>query len=119
MKTGPLVRLILLIFAALLPAGVAAASDWNQWRGANRDGIVTHFKAPATWTADSLSKKWTLTVGEGHSSPVVVAVSCVREAGATQRPAATWVRAGNAAVARARRARRSGTRRTAPAAVTP
>jgi outer membrane protein assembly factor BamB len=30
------------------------------------------FKSPAKWSANSLSKKWTVTVGEGHSSPVVV-----------------------------------------------
>jgi outer membrane protein assembly factor BamB len=56
----------------LLAASVASAADWNQWRGPNRDGIVSGFKAPAKWTTDSLAKKWTVTVGEGHSSPVVV-----------------------------------------------
>ena len=45
--------------------------DWNQWRGPNRDGIFPAFKAPATWTANSLTKAWTVAVGEGHSSPVV------------------------------------------------
>jgi outer membrane protein assembly factor BamB len=50
----------------------AFAADWNQWRGPNRDGIISDFKAPAAWTTDSLAKKWTVTVGEGHSSPVVV-----------------------------------------------
>ena len=48
------------------------ASDWNQWRGAQRDGVAAGFKAPAVWAADAWSARWTLTVGEGHASPVVV-----------------------------------------------
>ena len=48
-----------------------SAADWNQWRGPNRDGVATGFKAPATWTANSLAKQWSITVGEGHSSPVI------------------------------------------------
>ncbi len=76
MNSGHLARfarpIAALLFPTLLAAGASvAAADWNQWRGPNRDGIATDFKAPATWTADSLAKKWTVTVGEGHSSPVV------------------------------------------------
>ncbi|HUR56966.1 MAG TPA: PQQ-binding-like beta-propeller repeat protein [Opitutaceae bacterium] len=56
----------------LLTASAAFGADWNQWRGPNRDGIVSGFKAPAAWTTGSLAKKWTVTVGEGHASPVVV-----------------------------------------------
>ncbi len=65
-------RPLQLALASLLPALTAAAADWNQWRGPNRDGIVTGFKAPATWTTSSLAKRWTVAVGEGHASPVVV-----------------------------------------------
>lgn len=57
------------LFAAA--AVSVAAADWNQWRGPNRDGIAPGFKSPPTWTANSLAKKWMVTVGEGHSSPVV------------------------------------------------
>ncbi len=56
----------------LLASAVASAGDWDQWRGPRRDGIVTGFKAPAVWSADALVKQWTMSVGEGHSSPVVV-----------------------------------------------
>lgn len=56
------------LFALPLTAGSA---DWNQWRGPNRDGIASGFKAPSTWTNASLAKVWTVTVGEGHSSPIV------------------------------------------------
>jgi outer membrane protein assembly factor BamB len=49
----------------------ATADDWPQWRGPNRDNKVTGFDAPATWPK-ALSKKWTVKVGEGLSSPALV-----------------------------------------------
>ena len=49
----------------------AAPTDWNQWRGPNRDGVAAGFKAPSAWTPQSLTKEWTVTVGEGHASPIV------------------------------------------------
>jgi outer membrane protein assembly factor BamB len=53
-----------------LVALTAAASDWAQWRGANRDGRTADFNAPATFPK-SLKEEWRATVGVGHSSPVV------------------------------------------------
>jgi outer membrane protein assembly factor BamB len=47
------------------------AQDWAQWRGANRDGAGTGFAAPKAWP-DQLKPKWKVTVGTGHSSPLVV-----------------------------------------------
>ncbi|MBI5770547.1 MAG: PQQ-binding-like beta-propeller repeat protein [Verrucomicrobia bacterium] len=68
-------RLRTSVFCATLAAATAPASasaaDWNQWRGPNRDGVAAGFKAPATWTPNALAKKWSVTVGEGHASPVV------------------------------------------------
>ena len=58
-----------LLGAAALAQGRPA--DWNQWRGPNRDGHVPGFKAPATWPKE-LTRKWRVTVGEGHSSPLLV-----------------------------------------------
>ncbi|MEP7338808.1 MAG: PQQ-binding-like beta-propeller repeat protein [Acidobacteriota bacterium] len=55
--------------AALMPA--ALAQDWTQWRGANRDGVVTGFIAPKAWP-EQLRTKWKVAVGIGHSSPLVV-----------------------------------------------
>jgi len=46
------------------------AQDWTQWRGANRDGVVKDFSAPATWPK-GLANKWKVAVGGGYSSPVV------------------------------------------------
>jgi outer membrane protein assembly factor BamB len=64
--------LLLLAMAPVLPALPAGAADWNQWRGPKRDGVAPDFRAPVTWSAGAFSRTWTVAVGEGHSSPVVV-----------------------------------------------
>src|SRR5215211_5507983 len=46
------------------------AQDWNQWRGANRDGVVNGFVTPKG-LPEQLKLKWKIDVGVGHSSPVV------------------------------------------------
>lgn len=56
--------------AALVFAGLASAEDWPQWRGPNRDGVIKSFSEPKAWP-EKLNLKWKVTVGEGHSSPVV------------------------------------------------
>ncbi len=55
----------------VLLSGSALAQDWPQWRGANRDGKVSGFKAPATWPKE-LTQKWKVTVGRGDASPALV-----------------------------------------------
>lgn len=67
MRSRPLFTLL----AASLSVVAARAADWNQWRGPNRDGHASDFKVPATWTPASLTKTWSVPVGEGHSSPIV------------------------------------------------
>lgn len=57
------------LLLALLALPVAA-SDWAQWRGANRDGHTADFNAPATFPK-TLKEEWRATVGVGHSSPVI------------------------------------------------
>jgi outer membrane protein assembly factor BamB len=44
-------------------------SDWPQWRGPKRDGLLGA-EPPVQWPA-ALKKKWEVDVGSGHSSPVV------------------------------------------------
>lgn len=48
--------------------GVTA--DWPQWRGPNRDGKVADVSLPQKWPK-TLREEWRVTVGIGHSSPVV------------------------------------------------
>jgi outer membrane protein assembly factor BamB len=54
----------------LLAALTAAAHDWSQWRGANRDGRTHELVTPAT-LPKTLKEEWRASVGVGHSSPVV------------------------------------------------
>lgn len=61
----PLVLLVILI-----ASGLGFAADWPQWRGPNRDGRTSDFAAPSTWPK-ALKEEWKVTVGSGHSSPVV------------------------------------------------
>jgi hypothetical protein len=53
----------------ILAQDVDPAPHWPQWRGPHRDGTVTS-ALPTNWPA-TLTKRWELTVGGGHSSPVV------------------------------------------------
>ena len=67
------------LFLIICACAVTAASliaqerptDWPQWRGANRDGSIGGFRAPARWP-DMLTMKWRQDVGIGYSTPVVV-----------------------------------------------
>ena len=64
-----------LIWATLL-ATVAAAQtpstpDYTQWRGNGRDGSASGFIPPATWP-DHLTRVWSVDVGEGYGTPLVV-----------------------------------------------
>jgi outer membrane protein assembly factor BamB len=56
---------------ALLVAATVCAADWPQWRGPNRDGRIDGVSLPATWPK-TLKEEWKVTVGTGHSTPVVV-----------------------------------------------
>jgi outer membrane protein assembly factor BamB len=52
-------------------AVVEGNGDWPQWRGPNRDGVVHGVTAPEQWPK-TLTEEWTVPVGEGVASPVVV-----------------------------------------------
>ncbi len=47
------------------------AQDWPQWRGPNRDGTTTGFESPKSWP-EELTKKWSVTVGDGVSTPALL-----------------------------------------------
>lgn len=59
-----------ILTSVLAIATTAAAQDWPQWRGPNRDGAVMAFEQPTTWP-DSLTKRWSVEVGSGYASPVL------------------------------------------------
>jgi outer membrane protein assembly factor BamB len=65
-----------LALAALLIAQTDARSSnpsaaWPQWRGPQRDGRVAGLRLPAQMPAQ-LKKLWSVQVGEGYSSPIIV-----------------------------------------------
>jgi outer membrane protein assembly factor BamB len=58
--------------AAIVPTLVAPSlADWPQWRGPGRDGHVVALAPRAAWP-EALKPAWKVSVGVGHSSPVVV-----------------------------------------------
>ena len=68
----PLVRLFFLSVLMLsMTVLKGQAQDWPQWRGINRDGKVTGFKAPKTWP-QQLNQTWKVTVGLGDATPALL-----------------------------------------------
>lgn len=63
-------RWFTLILASAFLSAMAAAQDSPQWRGPNRDGIVGGISIPQAWPK-TLKEEWKVTVGVGHSTPVV------------------------------------------------
>jgi outer membrane protein assembly factor BamB len=45
--------------------------DYTQWRGEDRGGSASGLTAPKSWPS-TLSRKWSVEVGEGYSTPLVV-----------------------------------------------
>ena len=62
-------RRIAVALAGVVSLAAGAHADWPQWRGPSRTGVAT---APVTgaWPA-TLTRAWSVEVGEGHSAPVV------------------------------------------------
>lgn len=58
------------IFSFVPVAAFAGIQDWSQWRGPQRDGIATNL-TPVKWPA-TLHTIWSIEVGAGHSSPLIV-----------------------------------------------
>ena len=60
-----------LLVLLLTSASTASAGDWPQWRGPDRDGSAADSQLPAELPQE-LNRLWSVEVGTGHSSPVVV-----------------------------------------------
>ena len=60
-----------LIVAAATAAGQNAAQDYPQWRGKSGDGSASAFIGPSTWP-DALTRRWSIEVGEGYATPLVI-----------------------------------------------
>ena len=56
----------------LLSLSAAAAEDWPQFRGPNRDGVWNETGILKSFPAEGLKVRWRVPVGPGWSSPVVV-----------------------------------------------
>jgi outer membrane protein assembly factor BamB len=54
--------------AASLAAGPAAAVDWPQFRGVNRDGVSRETEVARSWPAEGPRVLWRRAIGEGYSS---------------------------------------------------
>ena len=66
------------VAAAVLVSTLAAhlhaqsgPADWPQWRGPNRDGVISSFTEPKSWP-EKLTRKWKVDVGLGYATPVVI-----------------------------------------------
>lgn len=59
-----------LMLALTLIAGVAAAADWPQFRGPNRDGISPEAAVLKSWPASGPKVLWKAPLGEGYSQVV-------------------------------------------------
>lgn len=62
---------LVLLFVLFQIQSFVFAQDWPQWRGPGRDGILAGFMEPKVWP-DQLKQKWQISVGTGHSSPLLV-----------------------------------------------
>jgi outer membrane protein assembly factor BamB len=60
-----------MVCVILMCASCLFAQDWPQWRGPNRDGKASGFKAPSQWPSE-LTQKWKKTVGSGDATPALV-----------------------------------------------
>src|SRR5262245_16097921 len=68
----PLARPILLASLQLpLLFSFAAADDWPQWRGPNRDGIWRETGIIQKFASDQLTPKWRVEIGSGYCGPTV------------------------------------------------
>ena len=59
------------VFLAIGFATAAAAEDWPQWRGKNRDGVWNETGIIEKFPAEQIELKWQVEIGAGYSGPTV------------------------------------------------
>jgi outer membrane protein assembly factor BamB len=66
-----------LLIAVIIVAGLEAAtvvsqtpSDWTEWGGPHRNFMVDATNLASSWPADGPRRRWTRTLGEGHSAVI-------------------------------------------------
>lgn len=70
-KIGVVTVLFFALAAATSSDLARSADDWTGWLGPDRSGWVAGFEPPAAWP-ESLNKVWSVEVGTGYGSPLVV-----------------------------------------------
>lgn len=70
-KIGAVTVLFFTLTAATSSDLARSADTWTGWLGPDRNGWVAGFEPPAAWP-ESLNKVWSVEVGTGYGSPLVV-----------------------------------------------
>jgi outer membrane protein assembly factor BamB len=63
--------LLLLFVSSAIGARTAAADEWPQWRGPNRDGVWREDGLVDKFASDELAIRWRRPIGSGYSGPTV------------------------------------------------
>src|SRR5262245_9343682 len=75
LRSEAMLHVLRLVFVAILVSTVcstwAAAEDWPQWRGPNRDGVWSETGLVEQFASDRLPIKWRAEIGSGYSGPTV------------------------------------------------
>jgi outer membrane protein assembly factor BamB len=70
-KIGVVTVLFFALTAATSSDLARSADEWTGWLGPDRNGWVAGFEPPAAWP-ESLKQVWSVEVGAGYGSPLVV-----------------------------------------------
>ncbi|MGB7343536.1 MAG: PQQ-binding-like beta-propeller repeat protein [Pirellulaceae bacterium] len=55
----------------VLLSTTVVADDWPQWRGANRDAVLSEAEQVDSLPDESVEPKWSIKIGSGYSGPTV------------------------------------------------
>ena len=67
------INLTILLFSTIITQNsiFAEQPDWNQWRGSNRDAVVTGETWPNDLKASHFALKWNVKMGSSYSGPIM------------------------------------------------